>query len=191
MIEVRTLDDDTLADLAALFGADRVTRDCWCMWFITSTKAFHQAGEEGNRDAFERLMAEDRHPLGFLAYSGGRPVGWCAVGPRSRFARAVRTPTLRGHVRETRDEDEWLVPCFYVAPDARGGGVAEALLEAGVNAARAAGADAIAGFPLAGDRRRSSGDDFEVGVEPLFAGCGFEAVDRPSSNRVVMRRGLR
>jgi hypothetical protein len=29
-----------------------------------------------------------------------------------------------------------------------------------------------------------------VGVEPLFAACGFEAVRRPSANRVIMRRDL-
>jgi GNAT superfamily N-acetyltransferase len=191
MIEVRPLGEDTLEDLATLFEADRVTRDCWCMWFITSVSAFHAAGEAGNRDAFVQLMAEDPHPLGLVAHAEGRPVGWCAVGPRSRFARAVKTPTFRNHAKATSDEDEWLVPCFYVAPDARGRGVAAALLQAGIDAAKAAGAEAIAGFPLAGERRRSSGDDFEVGVESLFAGCGFDIVDRPSSNRVVMRRGLR
>lgn len=189
MIAVEPLTDETLPDLAALFGADPETRDCWCMWFIIPVTAFHEAGEDGNRTAFERLMAEDGHPLGLVAFADGRAVGWCAVGPRSRFARAVRTPTLRGHVAASAGDDEWFVPCFYVAPDARGAGVATALLRAAVGAARAAGADAIAGFPLAGERRRS-GRDQEVGVESLFAACGFAPVDRPSSNRVVVRRDL-
>lgn len=66
---------------------------------------------------------------------------------------------------------------------------ATALLEGAVGLARAHGASAIDGFPLAGDGRRSGGD-LQVGVEPLFAACGFEAVRRPSANRVIMRRDL-
>lgn len=52
------------------------------------------------------------------------------------------------------------------------------------------GALAIEGFPLTGDKRRSSGSDLQTGVERLFAAAGFDAVNRPSSNRVIMRREL-
>lgn len=51
------------------------------------------------------------------------------------------------------------------------------------------GALAIEGFPLTGDKRRS-GSDLQTGVERLFAAAGFDAVNRPSSNRVIMRREL-
>jgi hypothetical protein len=64
------------------------------------------------------------------------------------------------------------------------------LLEGAVDLARRRGAPAIEGFPLAGSGRRSGGSDLMTGVEPLFASCGFEVVDRPSDNRVVMRREL-
>lgn len=191
MIEIHPVGVDRLDDLATLFGAAEVTRTCWCMWDIIAVADFHAAGEEGNRAAFGSLALTERDPMGLLAYEGGSPVGWCAVGPRARYARAVRTPTLRAHVGATADDDEWFVPCFYVAPDVRGEGVARALLVAAVDLARSAGAGAIAGFPLAGDKRRSpSVGASQAGVEGLFRACGFEAVDRPSDNRVVMRREL-
>jgi len=127
--------------------------------------------------------------LGLLAYRDQEAVGWCAAGPRTRYARALRSPILKGR-DEVEDSRVWLVPCFYVRRDARKGGVTRALLEGAAALARKHGAHAIEGFPLAGDRRRSTGEAF-VGVEPLFAACGFTAVARPSASRVIMRRDLR
>jgi len=96
-------------------------------------------------------------------------------------------PVIVGN--EVEDSKVWLVPCFYVRRDARRSGVTRALLEGASALARKHGARAIEGFPLAGDRRRSTGEAF-VGVEPLFASCGFVAVARPSASRVIMRRDL-
>jgi len=59
-------------------------------------------------------------------------------------------------------------------------------LTAAVALARDRGAVAVDGFPLAGDGRRPAGEAY-LGVEPLFAACGFVPVARPSANRVVMR----
>lgn len=116
-------------------------------------------------------------------------VGWCAVGPRRRYARAVRTPTFKG--RDPNEDDAvWLVPCFFVHRDARRAGVSRALLEAAIRLAQEHGATAIEGFPYAGSKRRSGGD-LQVGFEPLFASCSFSVARRPSGNRVVMRRELK
>ena len=84
----------------------------------------------------------------------------------------------------------WLVPCFFIRPDMRETGVSTALLDAAVDLARACGAKAVEGFPLAGGRRRSGGSDFMTGVEQLFARCEFRPAHRPSTNRVIMRRNL-
>ena len=83
------------------------------------------------------------------------------------------------------DDSVWLAPCFFVAAHARGRGIAQALLEAAVAAARAAVAKAVEGFPLAGGKRQAT--DLQVGMESAFAACGFRVIDRPSSNRVLMR----
>lgn len=189
MLTVEPLDGSRLSDLEALFGCDDSVDRCWCMWFIVRVKDYHSAGREGNRAAFVRLMEEQPIPMGLIAYDDESPVGWCAAGPRARYVRAVNTPTLKS--RDHAESDSvWLVPCFFIKPGFRERGIAFALLERAVDVASEHGASAIEGFPLSGGRRRASGSDLQTGVEALFVGAGFEPVDRPSSNRVIMRRQL-
>lgn len=189
MITVQPVDSTRLGDLDLLFGSDESADRCWCQWFIRRVRDVHESGRDGNRAAFIDLLASSSDPIGLIAYEAGRPVGWCAAGPRSRYARAVTTPTLRDR-DPAEDETVWLVPCFFIEPDRRDQGVASTLLHAAVELAAERGAVAIEGFPLAGDRRRSGGSDLQTGVESLFASAGFEPVTRPSPNRVIMRRNL-
>lgn len=186
---IRRLTSDRLDDLERLFASDPVADRCWCMWFIRPVAEFHLAGRAGNRAALNELLDGEPAPVGLLAYRDDEPIGWCAAGPRQRYARALRTPTLR---QRDRGEDArvWLVPCFFVRPDVRQSGVSSALLDAAVKLAREHGATAIEGFPLAGNRRRSGGSDLMTAVEPLFAACEFQPTHRPSANRVIMRRDL-
>ena len=188
MLSIKPVTSGLIDDVAQLFGADKVTNRCWCMWWIVPVKEFHTAGADGNRTHFCELAATSEHPMGLLAYQDDKPVGWCAVGPRSRYVRALKTPTYRGGDAD-EDADIWLVPCFFVRKDARGSGVSRALLEAAVELARENGATAIEGFPYSGTKRRSGGKT-HVGFESLFASCDFEVIRTPSSSRVVMRRAL-
>lgn len=161
------------------------------MWFIRRVADYHAAGDAGNKAAFVELLDTSEVPVGLLAYSDeGDPIGWCAAGPRSRYSRAVKAPTMKGH-DAAEDFDVWLVPCFLIHHDQRRRGVAKALLEAAVHVATEAGAKAIEGFPLSGSKTRSKSADFMTGTESLFAACGFSPLRRPSDNRVIMRRELR
>lgn len=183
---IKPVTPDAIEDLARLFATDAMTDACWCMWFIIPVKAFHAAGHAGNCASFCDLAATSELPLGLLAFQDDEPVGWCAVGPRERYVRAMKTPTYSAAPAEP---NIWFVPCFYVRPGMRRGGVSKALLDAAVELARANGATAIDGFPFAGTKRRSGGDT-QVGFEELFASCGFEVIRTPSPSRVVMRRAL-
>jgi GNAT superfamily N-acetyltransferase len=187
-LTIEPVTSDRLDDLGGLFASDKAADDCWCMWFIIPVKAFHAAGREGNRASLQALAAASPQPLGLLAYRNGEPVGWCAVGPRARYARALKTPTYAGAPAEP-DATIWFVPCFFVRASVRDSGVSRALLQAAVELARASGATAIEGFPYAGSRRRSGGDA-QVGVQSLFEACDFQVIRAPSTNRVVMRREL-
>lgn len=188
MLEIKPVDATAISTLGKLFAADTATKDCWCTWFIVPVREYHAAGEGGNRAKFAELVACTAEPAGLMALIDGVAVGWCAVGPRSRYTRAIRTPTYKGRDR-VEDDSVWLVPCFFVRQDARGQGISRALLESAVGTAREHGAIAIEGFPFAGSGRRSSGD-VQIGMESLFASCGFTAVRRPTGNRVVMRLEL-
>jgi GNAT superfamily N-acetyltransferase len=186
-MEIRLLDDETMAGLDQLFGSDRLTMGCWCMWFIVPVKGFHASGGAGNRESFLRLAAESEHPLGLVAYRDEEPVGWCAVGPRSRYARGIRTPTYAG--RDASEDDAvWLVPCLYLRADARHSGLAKRMVDCAVNVARERSASAIEAFPLSGKKRHNR--DTQVGFESVFAACGFAVIGRPTPSRTLMRLDL-
>lgn len=187
MIDVRPVGPGAVGDAEAFFQSDPTTRHCFCMWFIIRVADYHAGGHERNKELFRELVETSEVPVGLLAYRDGETVGWCATGPRARYARAVRTPSFRGR-EPSEDEGAWMVPCFFIAPDARRGGVARALLEGAVALAREHGATAIEGFPFAQGAKVSR--DSMVGVESLFASCGFSVIRRPSKARVVMRLDL-
>lgn len=188
-MEIRQVGVGVLGDLRELFEGSSTTRGCYCMWFLLSSKEVRAGWGTGNRDHFESLVAGCAEPFGVLARDDdGRPVGWCAVGPRSRYSRVLRSPLMTGRDPED-DGGTWFVPCFFVRVGARRAGITRRLLSAAVETARDHGATAIEGFPLAGAGPHR--DDRYLGTEPLFAACGFAPVARPSARRVVMRRVLK
>ena len=189
-VEVHPLTPDRLDDLAELFQTSATTRGCWCMWFIDPARDVRAGWRDGgNRRRFETLAKTTDPPLGLLAYDVGLPVGWLATGPRSRYPRAIgpRATILKGR-DPSEDDDVWLLPCFFVRVGHRRAGVTAALLAAAVDLARAHGASAVEGFPIA-DAYPKSQDDY-VGQQRRFAECGFTCVAAPSPRRVVMRREL-
>lgn len=187
MLEVQPVTAERLADAEALFCSSPATAGCFCMWFIIPVRDYHAGGGEESRRLLRELVDSGGPPVGVLAYRGGEAVGWCAAGPRSRYARAIRTPTLRGQRHEDNDA-VWLVPCFYIRQDARRAGVGQALLEGAVGLAQAHDAAAIEGFPFAAGAKKTR--ETMVGSESAFAACGFSVVARPSQARVVMQRDL-
>jgi GNAT superfamily N-acetyltransferase len=186
-LEIRPVDSGSIEDLGALFGTDKAAAGCWCMWFIIPVKTYHAAGSAGNRAGLCELIAASEQPVGLIAYRDDEPAGWCAVGPRSRYARAIRTPTYKGR-NPAEDDDVWLLPCLFVRKEARKSGLSEQLVNAAVRLARERRAVAIEAFPYAGPDRRSK--ETQVGFESLFSMCGFAVIGRPSAGRVVMRLEL-
>lgn len=188
MIEVRPATADRYDDVAALFRTNATTSKCWCMWFLLSAKEIDAGWGEGNRERFAALIREAEQPVGVLAYRDGEPVGWLAAGPRARYARALRSPILKG--RDAIEDDRvWLLPCFFVRRDARRAGITAPLIEAAVDLARSHSATAAEAFPLVAQGRISAGQAY-LGTREMFAARGFREVARPSPTRVVMRREL-
>jgi GNAT superfamily N-acetyltransferase len=189
-VDVHPLTADRLDDLADLFGSNATTKGCWCMWFLTPAKEVRAGWRNGgNRRAFEALAPTAEPPLGLLAYQDGRPVGWLATGPRSRYPRAIGPrATIMKDRDPSEDDDVWLLPCFFVRVGYRRTGVTGALIAAAVEQAAAHCATAVEGFPIAEGYPKSP-DDY-VGKQRRFAECGFACVAEPSPRRVVMRRDL-
>lgn len=186
-ITIQPFERSMLEDFRALLRRTRATDGCWCMWHIIPVKDYHAGRGVQNEQLFNDLVEKSDAPMGLLAYVNGEVSGWVATGPRSRYARAVKTPTLQGR-DPAEDAYVWLVSCFFVAREHRRQGLAGQLLDAAVGLAITFGAKAIEGFPTRG--RRMAGGDIQVGTEHLFARRGFEIARNPSSNRVIMRLEL-
>ena len=187
-VETTPLGSDEVADLAALFGAHRTTSRCWCMAFCVGGGRFAVGWlTGGNRRGFEAMASNG--VMGVLASVAGKPVGWCACGPRSRYTGAIggRSRLLRDRPR-SEDDSVWLLACLFVADGHRGAGITATLVRAAVELARSEGASAVEGWPLA--RSVGPSADAFLGREEVFAGLGFDCVARPTAERAVMRLEL-
>jgi len=140
MTEIAPLTRERLDDLAELFESHNTTKGCWCMAYIVSRSDYHCGRHGGNRERFEQMADTADPPMGLLAYRGGRPVGWRALGPRTRYPPAIspRATILKDRDAE-EDEEEyenvWLVPCFFVRVGERKRGTTYELLEAAASQA--------------------------------------------------------
>lgn len=186
-MEIQPITAETIADFNRLMSCDASLEKCRCMWFIKPVAKFHQDAASGNGRDFADLVNSEDRPLGLLVYDGGEPVGWCATGPRSRYVRAIRTPTYQGR-DPAEDEEVWLIPCLFVHPDARGRGVTRRLVERAVDLAKSCGATAVEAFPYAVNRKQNK--DTQVGFAQVFERAGFDVIRTPSKVRVVMRLEL-
>jgi GNAT superfamily N-acetyltransferase len=144
-----------------------------------------QLGSRGRREAMARLARRRRAP-GLLAFDGDEPVGWIAIAPRKELRRvdaSRATPRVD-------DVDVWVIPCITVRPNARGRGIAKALIKAAVAYAKQHGAPAVEAYPRAGSARTKDDNAF-FGTEPLFRAAGFKVIAGPSAGRlprVTMRK---
>ncbi len=178
-------------DLATMVGPKRPDANvCWCLSYRIPSSENQALHGPARAERARGLLREDPPP-GVLAYDGDRVVGWAAVHPRAgtTFARNRRIP----HVD---DLDVWSLWCVRVRPGHRGTGIAHHLVAGAVEFARACGAPAVEGYPVANDGRKVDLTMAYVGTQRLFERAGFvKAADTTSVingfPRVLMRRDLR
>jgi GNAT superfamily N-acetyltransferase len=183
---------DALVDLFARRGGPD-TPFCWCVFWRIRSKDFAHSTPAANR-ARLRALVEEGPPPGLVSIEDGRAVGWVGLAPRPDYRRIEHSrviPRIDGPV-------PWAITCFVVSRDARGRGIASALLAAAVDHARTAGAEAVEGYPIdpsaaPGGRVRDTGA--YVGTRSMFERAGFRLAAETTSKsggapRVVMRRDL-
>lgn len=127
---------------------------------------------------------------GLVAWQGGLPVGWCAVEPRSAYARLLRDCRVPwvGRAEDKADAGVWAVTCFINARRLPPPGVSRTLARAAVAFARQRGARAVEGYPMiTKPGQEVSWGELHVGSRSIFAAAGFAEVGRPTRRRVVMR----
>jgi GNAT superfamily N-acetyltransferase len=184
-VDIRPVDPPRWDDLEELFGPNGAYANCWCTWFLLSGKEWKATDGDGRRHRL-RSEVEDGHQPGLLAYLDGSPVGWCAVGPRDRYARMM-SPRAKVY-RRLDDRPTLVINCFYIRTGHRRAGIAGALLEAAVDFAFEQGAEILEGYPIDRAVRPGAGaDTLFVGTLAMFEAAGFEEVARFDDRPLVRR----
>jgi GNAT superfamily N-acetyltransferase len=174
---------DRWDDLASLFGPNGAHSNCWCTWWILSSRQWSEAGT-GGREAVLHGLVQDGAEPGILAYDGAAPVGWVAVGPRTRYARMM---SPRATVNGPLDWQNpgWVVNCFFIPRGQRRRGIARGLLDEAVRFAFDRGATYVAGHPIDTSGETRAGADLYVGTLSMFLDAGFTEVGRRGTRPVV------
>lgn len=180
-LTIRPLTRDRWADFERLFGPNGACAGCWCLWCRVPGAEFKRLRGDKAKAEMARRVRSGASP-GLIAYDGGAPVGWCAVGPREEFRRLLTSRLFKPYFG---DEGVWSVPCLFVHKEARGRGVATALLKAAVKRARGR---LVEGYPVVASKKTA--DAFLWwGTLSAFEKAGFKVVARPSKARALVRAG--
>jgi len=182
-VTVRPLTLEYWPALEDLFGRAGASNGCWCMYWRIGPR-YQDRPRAENRDDLRRLAASPQPP-GLLAFDGDLAVGWCELAPRAELGWLARTRYLA----PVDDLPVWSLPCFYVRRAHRGQRVMDALIEAAVPVAAAAGAPALEAYPVDTAVPGHTGNLFP-GLASAFARRGFAVVARRKPDRPVMRRPL-
>jgi len=150
-------------------------------WRLTRLDYERKKGA-GNKQAFRKIV-DAGPPPGLLAYTDGKPVGWCAIGPRENYPTLERSRVLA----RIDDEPAWSVTCFFVARPFRRQGITVQLLKAAADFARKKGARIVEGYPVE-PKKGSVPDVFAYpGLPSAYRKAGFVEVLRRSETRPIMR----
>ena len=184
-LEIVDLTPGKLADYLAFFDGDAFSDNprwagCYCHFNHAphEQKQWRERTGAENRAAVSALISGGQMH-GYLAYAGGRVVGWCNAGPRALYT--TLDDGMPGDPATTG-----AIICFVVAPAQRGTGVARRLLDAACNGLRAQGMKVVEGYPQkeAGDAAAS-----HRGPLAMFLGAGFTVAEERDGN-VLVRKEL-
>ena len=194
-LEIQPLTPKRLPDLAALFGQGGDPKWCWCAYFRVRGMSWSNSTAAENRAVLERATragaARGRAP-GLVAYRDGEAVGWVGMSPREDYHRLEHSILLA----RVDAKPVWSIVCFVVGRQARGRGVASALLATAIDYARDHGATMLEAYPVDTAGGRVPSANVYHGTLSMFERAGFRVVDQRQFNRTspvrpIVRRGLR
>ena len=181
-VEIIPLTPANWTDFEQLFGEKGACGGCWCMWWKLRRSVFVRQKGEKNRQAMKQLVDCGQVP-GLLAFTGRKPVGWCAVAPRSEFPVLERSKILK----RIDDQPVWSVVCFFIARDFRNLGISEQLLHAAIAYARQHGGKILEGYPVDPKKTPAPAVFLWTGLAAAFRNAGFVEAARRSPTRPIMR----
>jgi GNAT superfamily N-acetyltransferase len=144
---------------------------CWCQaWRGLDTKAL--SGGRPRPELLREQMQGGPPAPGYLAYLDGEPVGWVGVAVRTETPRLMHSRTIPA----VDDLPVWSIGCFRIRPGFRRRGIARALLDGVVEAARRAGAPGVEAYPIDPKGERVEVGAGFVGIASMFDAAGFRRV---------------
>jgi GNAT superfamily N-acetyltransferase len=159
--------EDRWSDVTELLGVSG-EQGCWCQaWRGLDSKAL--AGGRSRPELLREQMRGGPPAPGYLAYLDGLAVGWVGVGVRSETPRLVHSRTIPA----LDDLPVWSIGCFQIRPGYRRRGIARALLDGVVEAARRAGAPGVEAYPIDPEGKRVEVGAGFVGIASMFDAAGF------------------
>jgi GNAT superfamily N-acetyltransferase len=156
------------------------------MWFRGTRKVYREDQGDGNKRRMRKIISGGEVP-GILAYHGGEPVGWCAVGPRETYDALARSRALA----PVDDKPVWSVTCLFVRKDFRRRGVSTRLLDAAAKYAASRGARIVEGYPVDANTADRPDAFMYHGAASAFRAAGYKEVARRSPTRPIVRRSVR
>jgi len=184
-LEIRPLAPERFSDLATLFEEGGDPKWCWCTFFRFRGRDWSNSTAAENRSALEDLAHRDLAP-GLVAYRDGQAVGWVSLGPRADYERLAYSKILA----PVDDTPVWSIVCFVVSRQARGQGVAVALLAAAIDYARAHRATMLEAYPVDADGGRVPAANAFGGPLAMFEKAGFTVVERRQWNATTPVRPI-
>lgn len=154
---------------------------CLCQpWRGFDTKAMSEG--RSRPELLRAQMAGESPAPGYLAYLDDIPVGWVGVSVRPETPRLQTSRTIPA----IDDRPVWAIGCFRIRPGFRRRGVATALLDGVIDAARQAGAPGVEAYPIDPEGRRVDVGAGYVGIASMFDAAGFrrELVTAAHSGRL-------
>ncbi len=173
-------------DFEALFGERGACGGCWCMLWRLSRQQFESQKGEGNRLAMKAIVESGEVP-GILAFHGKKPVGWCAVAPRTTYGALTRSRILK----PVDERPCWSISCLFIDKAYRKKGVSTRLLEAAIQYVKSKGGVLLEGYPVEPKSEKDIPPAFAwTGIPKSFLRAGFKEVARRSPTRPIMRKAL-
>ena len=189
-LRIEPLTSGRWRDFVSLFERPglSVARGCYCMYYRRSGRQARPPGvtySEWNKRQLKALVDRGVVP-GLVGYDKERAVGWVSLGPREDYAKLKRSQVMK----PVDDQPVWSIICFVVDPQARGRGVADAMLKGAMAWARKRGARLLEAYPC--DKpARARDDSMWFGAKSMFDRAGFTEVARRKATRPVMRKRAR
>jgi GNAT superfamily N-acetyltransferase len=180
-LEIHPLSPAREADFMAFFDGEAFSDNpkwssCYCQCFYEDHSKLHWPGRStaDNRACAGQRIARGQMQ-GLLAYSEGKVVGWCNAAPRPLLHALDAEPIAN-------PEQVGTILCFLVAPNARGRGVATALLDAACEQLRAEGLLSVEANPRPA---ATSTAENHFGPLAMYLAAGFKIRRRDESDGSV------